>query len=202
MIKLFFTPGACSMAVHIVLREAGVAFELEQVDLVTKVTSSNDDFSKINPKGYVPALQLENGKVLSEVAMVMQYLADQAPTANLIAKQGTVERYRQQEWLNFIATELHKTLGALFIPAITAEWKAAQIDTFSRRSNYLSQQLTRKKFLAGDRFTVADAYLFTVLSWTTFHNVDMSAWPSLTDYMARISERAAVVKTLKAEGLA
>jgi len=118
-----------------VLREAGLEFELEQVD----------------PKGYVPALQLDNGDVITEAAMVMQYLADQAAAANLIAKPGTMERYRQQEWLNFIATELHKPLGALFNPEITTEWKASQIATFGKRSDYLNQQLTGKKFLAGDQ---------------------------------------------------
>lgn len=199
--KLYYAPGACSMATHIVLNEAGLKFELDQVDLVNKVTESGEDFSKFSANGYVPALMLDNGETLTEAALTLQYIADQVPQSGLIPKAGTMERYRLLEWLNFISTELHKTLGPLFNPNITPEWKENQITVFNKRSDVLSQQLNGKQFLTGDQFTIADAYLFTILGWTTYHKVDMTTWPRLTDYMGRIATRPAVMKTLKAEGL-
>ncbi|VAW87624.1 Glutathione S-transferase [hydrothermal vent metagenome] len=199
--KLYYAPAACSMATHIVLNEAGLKFELDKVDLANKVTESGEDFSKINSNGYVPALTLDNGEILTEAALTLQYIADRIPQSSLIPKAGTMERYRLLEWLNFISTELHKTLGPLFNPNITPEWKENQITIFSKRSDFLNQQFNGKKFLAGDQFTIADAYLFTILGWTTYHKIDMTAWPKLTDYMERIAMRPAVMKTLKAEGL-
>ncbi len=199
--KLYYAPGACSMAIHIILNELGLEFELDQVDLVNNVTESGEDFNQFNANGYVPALTLDNGEILTEAAIILQYIADQAPQSGLIPRAGTMERYRLLEWMNFISSELHKTLGALFNPNITPEWKENQIATFNKYSDYLSQQLNNKKFLTGDQFTIADAYLFTILGWTTYHKVDMTPWSKLTDYMGRIASLPAVMKALKAEGL-
>ncbi|ABI59602.1 glutathione transferase GstA [Nitrosomonas eutropha] len=199
--KLYYAPGSCSLAPHIALREAGLNFELEKVDLASKQTEHGEDFTKINPNGYVPTLKLDNGEILSEVAVLLQYIADEKPDAKLAPKFGGMERYRLMEWLNFIATEIHKTLGALFHPNITPEWKTAQLATFSKHCNFLADQLDGKQYLLGNLFTIADAYLFTTLSWTKFHQVDMSKWPALTDYMTRIAARPAVIETMQKEGL-
>lgn len=199
--KLYYAPGACSLAPHIALREAGLHFELEKVDLASKQTEHGEDFTKINPNGYVPTLTLDNGEILSEVAVLLQYIADKKPATNLAPKVGSMERYRLMEWLNFIATEIHKTLGALFHPNMMPEWKAAQLATFSKRCNVLAAQLDGKQYLLGDQFTIADAYLFTTLGWTQLHQVDMSKWPVLTDYMARIAARPAVAEAMQKEGL-
>ncbi|MDH3688706.1 MAG: glutathione transferase GstA [Gammaproteobacteria bacterium] len=199
--KLYYAPGACSMAPHIALREAGLTFDLEKVDLANKQTASGEDFTKVNPKGYVPALKLDDGQILTEAAVTVQYIADQMPESGLAPKAGTMDRYRMLEWLNLISTEFHKTLGALFNPNITPEWKENQIATFGKRCDFLSQHLDSRQFLMGDQYTIADAYLFTILGWTNYHKVDMSNWPTLTDYMGRIAARPAVVETMKAEGL-
>jgi len=199
--KLYFYPGACSLAPHIVLREAGLSFDLEQVDLGTKLTAGGEDFSKINPKGYVPALRLDDGEVLTEVAVILQYLADHKPESGLEPGAGTMERYRVMEWLNFIATEVHKQFGPLFNPKITAEWKENQLSRLAQRFDYLAQHLGGKQYLMGDNFTVADAYLFTVINWAGFLHVDISKWPQLTDYLARIAARPAVKAAMEAEGL-
>ena len=198
--KLYYYPGACSMAPHIVLREAGYTFDLEKVDFANHRTASGEDYSKINPKGYVPTIKLDDGQVLTEASVILQYLADKKPESGLAPKAGTMERYRLMEWLNFVATEIHKTLGALFNPKITPEWKENQIALFGRRCDILTRNLGGKH-LMGDKFTVADAYLFTVLNWSNFLNVDMSKWPALKDYMARVAARPAVKEAMKAEGL-
>ena len=199
--KLYYYPGACSMAPHIVLHEAGYTFDLEKVDLANKRTASGEDYSKVNPKGYVPAIRLDDGEVLTEVAVILQYLADQKPQSGLAPKAGTMERYRLIEWLNFVATEIHKTLGALFNPNITPEWKENQITLFGKRCDVLTRNLGGKQYLMGDKFSLADAYLFTILNWSNFLNVDMSKWPELKDYMARVAARPAVKEAMKAEGL-
>jgi glutathione S-transferase len=199
--KLYFYPGACSMAPHIALREAGLSFDLDKVDFAKKRTESGEDFIKVNPKGYVPALRLDNGEILTEAAVILQYLADQKPQAELVPKTGTMERYRLMEWLNFIAAEIHKTLGALFNPKITPEWKANQIALFGRRCDYLVQALGSRPYLMGERFSVADAYLFTVLGWANMFKLDMDQWPTLKDYMGRIATRPAVKEAMRAEGL-
>ncbi len=199
--KLYFYPGACSMAVNIVLRETGHRFELDQVDLAKKQTASGEDYAKINPKGYVPALRLDDGQVLTEDAVLLQYVADQKPDSGLAPKAGTMERYRLMEWLNFISSEVHKTLGALFNPKITPEWKDNQIALFGRRCDYLVQALGGKPYLMGDKFTIADAYLFTVLGWANYFKLDMSKWPKLKEYADRIAARPAVKEAMKAEGL-
>lgn len=199
--KLYYAPGACSLAPHIALREAGLSFELEKVDLASKQTENGEDYTKVNPNGYVPTLKLDNGEILSEVAVLLQYIADEKPNSKLAPKLGSMERYRLMEWLNFIATEIHKTLGALFNPSITPEWKDSQLAVFAKRCDSLAEQLDDKQYLLGDSFTIADAYLFTALSWTRFHKVDMSKWPTLMDYMTRVAERPAVTEAMQKEGL-
>ena len=199
--KLYYYPGACSMAPHIVLREAGYKFDLDKVDFASMKTASGEDYSKVNPKGYVPAIKLDDGQVLTEVAVILQYLADQKPQSGLAPKAGTMERYRLMEWLNFVATEIHKTLGALFNPKITPDWKENQIALFGKRCEILTRNLSGKQYLMGDKFSLADTYLFTILNWSHFLNVDMSKWPELKDYMARVAARPAVKEAMKAEGL-
>ncbi len=199
--KLYFYPGACSMAPHIVLREAGYQFDLDKVDLAKKQTASGEDYTKVNPKGYVPALRLDDGQVLTEAGAILQYLADHKPESGLAPKAGTLERYRLMEWLNFIASEVHKTLGALFNPKITPEWKNDRIALFSRRCDFLVRTLDGKPYLMGDKFSVADAYLFTILGWANLFKLDMSKWPALQNYSSRIAARPAVQQAMKAEGL-
>ncbi|HYP68692.1 MAG TPA: glutathione transferase GstA [Thiobacillaceae bacterium] len=199
--KLYYSPGACSMAVHIALREAGYEFELDKVDLGAKRTAGGEDYNQVNAKGYVPALRLDDGRVLTEDAVLLQYVADHKPEAGLAPPLGSMERYRLMEWLNFISSEIHKTLGALFNPKVTPEWRDNQVALFGRRANWLVAQLGNKPYLMGDKFTVADAYLFTVLRWCKLHKVDTSNWPVLNDYSARIAARPAVVAAMQAEGL-
>lgn len=199
--KLYYSPGACSMAPHIVLREAGLKFDLEQVDLAGKKTAGGDDYTKINSKGYVPAVKLDDGQVLTEGVAIMQYLADQKPESGLAPKAGTMERYRLMEWLNFISTEIHKSFSPLWNPKTPEETKQNQRNLLGRRFDYLAQQLKGRQYLMGDRFTVADAYLFTVLNWTGKLNVDLSKWPVIREFMARVAARPRVVETMKAEGL-
>lgn len=200
--KLYFYPGACSMAPHIVLRELGLTFDLDQVDLQAKKTKGGEDFGAVNPKGYVPALRLDDGEVLTEVAVVLQYLADFKPDAGLLPKAGTMERYRVLEWLNFISSEVHKQFSPFFNPKITPEWRANQLNLLGRRFDYLSARLGDRPYLTGAAFTVADAYLFTVLNWHKLFDIDLGKWPVLKDYHARIMARASVKDSLRAEGLA
>lgn len=200
--KLYFYPGACSLAPHIVLRELGLPFDLEQVDLQAKRTKSGDDFNAINPKGYVPALRLDDGEVLTEVAVILQYLADRKPEAGLLPPTGSMARYRVLEWLNFISSEVHKQFSPLFNPAITPEWRTHQLTLLARRFDYLSERLDRRPCLMGETFTVADAYLFTILNWHKLFDIDLGKWPVLRDYHARIMARPTVRQSLKAEGLA
>jgi glutathione S-transferase len=166
-----------------------------------KKTETGADFTTINPKGYVPALQLDNGQVLTEVGVVLQYIADQKPASGLAPAAGTLERYRLMEVLNFIATELHKSFGPLFNPASTDEAKKAAIDMIGKRFGYLDQQLAGKQYLLGDTFTVADCYFGTVLGWCQYAKLDLSPWPNIGAYAGRVMSRPAVLETLKAEGL-
>jgi len=199
--KLYYSPGACSMAPHIVAREAGHKIELEKVDIPAKKTAGGEDFWTINPKGYVPALKMDNGQVLTEVGVIIQYLADQKPESGLTAKMGTMERYRQMEAVNFAATEIHKQLSVLFNPKITPEMKDVQLGTIERRFNALEKLLAGKQYIMGDKFTVADAYLFTVLNWTKGLKIDLGKWPNIKNFVARVAARPAVQETMKAEGL-
>lgn len=199
--KLYYSPGACSLAPHIVLREAGHAFDLVKVDIPNKKTEHGDDYWKINPKGYVPALVLDSGEVLTEVGVVCQYLADQKPGSGLAPEAGTMARYHLMEWLNFVATEVHKQIGALFNPKMTPEMKEVQLGVIERRLNALEKMLGGKDYLMGERFSVADAYLFTVLNWSRIHKIDMAKWPKIQAFMARIADRPKVKEAMKAEGL-
>jgi len=199
--KLYYAPGACSMAPHIVLREAGFKFDLEKVDIPNKKTEGGDDFWNINYKGYVPALKLDDGQVLTEVGVICQYVADQKPESGLTPKFGTMERYRQMELLNFAATEIHKQIGALFNPAMTPAMKEVQLAVIERRLNTLEKSLDGKQYSMGVKFSAADAYLFTVLNWTNIHKIDLAKWPNIKGFMARVGARPAVQETLKAEGL-
>lgn len=199
--KLYLSPGACSMAAHIVLSELGLAADVEEVALRSQRTKGGEDYRRVNPKGYVPALALDGGEVLTEVAVILQYLADRKPEAGLLPKAGTLERYRVLEWLNFISSEIHKQFGPFFNPKITPEWRENQLGLLARRFDYVSAQLGDKAYLMGDKFTLADAYLFTILGWHQFADIDLGKWPVLKDYYARVAARPAVQATMKAEGL-
>ena len=199
--KLYYSPGACSLSPHIVAREAGIAIELEKVDLGKHKTEKGDDYMTINPKGYVPALRLDDGSVLTEGPAIVQYLADQKPATKLAPAAGTIDRYRLQEWLNFIGTELHKNFGPLFNPATTDAGKEAAKATITKRIGYLNEQLAKKQFLMGDTFTAADAYAFTILNWANFVGMDLKAFPNVAAYSGRIAARPKVQEALRAEGL-
>lgn len=200
--KLYLSPGACSLAPHIALREAGLPFETEEVDLGSKKTKNGADYRAVNPKGSVPALQLDNGQVLTEAAIILQYIADKKPNAKLAPPPGTLERYRLQEWLNYIATEVHKGFSPLFNSKIPEAWKQVVMDALATRFDFLTKSLERKPYLTGDTFTIADGYLFTILGWTTYMNIDLGKWPTLKAYVDRVAARPAVRAALKAEGLA
>ncbi len=198
--KLYFMPGACSLAPHIAFREAGIAFDLEQVGR-DKKTKSGDDYLSINPKGAVPAVKLDDGQVLTEAAVIQQYIADKAPAKKLAPAAGTTERYRLQEMLNYIASELHKGIGQLFNPAMPDEYKeAVKKGLASRQFPFIEKALAGRDYLMRD-FTIADGYAFTVLNWTKLHNIDLSAFPNITAFMKRVAARPAVQEAMKAEGL-
>ena len=199
--KLYYSPGACSLAPHIALREAGHDFELERVDIPNKKTASGDDYWEINPKGYVPALKLDDGDVLTEVGVILQYIADQNQAAHLAPAIGTHDRYHLMEWLNFIATEVHKQIGALFNPKMTQEMKAVQLGTIERRMNALDKMLAGKEYLMGDHYSVADAYLFTIMRWAEKLSIDIAKWPHVAAVNARVGARAKVIEAMTAEGL-
>lgn len=199
--KLYFFPGACSLSPHIILREAGLTFDTEKVDLAAKTTASGADYRNINPKGYVPALQLDNGDVLTEGPAIVQYLADQVPEKKLVPTAGTMERYKLVEWLNFISTELHKNFSPLFNPRTPEETREVVRKTLAQRFDFVAQQLQKGDYLMGNQFTVADAYLFTVLGWAAYVKLDLSPWPVLTAYVERIAARPAVKAAMIAEGL-
>jgi glutathione S-transferase len=199
--KLYYAPGACSLSPHIVVTEAGLPVELEKVDLSKHQTASGKDFTAINPKGYVPTLQLDDGSVLTEGPAIVQYLADQKPSSGLAPANGTIERYRLQEWLNFIGTELHKNFGPLFNPATPDAVKEMSKANISKRLGYLNEQLASKQYLMGSTFTVADAYAFTIVNWTNFVKIDLKPYPNVVAYMQRVGGRPKVQETLKSEGL-
>lgn len=199
--KLYFSPGACSLSPHIVLREAGLAHTLEKVSLASKTTASGTDFRTINPKGYVPALQLDNGEVLTEGPAIVQYLADLVPAKGLAPAAGSFERYRLAEWLNFISTELHKSFSPLFQPDTPAETKQAARARLEARFGFVAERLAGKDYLLGNQFSVADAYLFTVLGWTAHVKLDLAPWPVLQAYQQRVAARPAVREAMTAEGL-
>ena len=199
--KLFYSPGACSVAPHIVLLEAGLAFTMEKTDLRTKKTATGSDYYAINSKGAVPTLQLDDGRVLTEGPAIVQYLADQKPESGLAPRAGTFERYQLMEMLNYITSEVHKGYSPLFNPKISADWKASALVNLGKKLDWLSGFLGSKTFLMGTTFTVADAYLFTVLRWSEHVGVDLGKWPVLTAYRSHVAQRPAVQEALKAEGL-
>lgn len=199
--KLYFSPGASSLAPHIALREAGLPFELERVSLKTKKTASDRDFLRVNAKGCVPTLQFEDGTVLTEGPAILLWIGDQVPEKRLTPGAGTMERYHLIEWLIFIATELHKHFHPLFDPSAPEATKTNSRERLDRRLDYLNKTLGDAPFLIGEHFTVADAYLFTVLGWSKYVEVDLARWPKLAAYVARVSARPKVLDTLKAEGL-
>ncbi|WP_029920978.1 glutathione transferase GstA [Nevskia soli] len=200
--KLYYTPGACSLSPHIVLREGAFKFDIEKVDLQSKRTENGADFRGVNPYGYIPALILDNGERLSEGVAIVLYLADQVPDKKLAPPPASRERYRIIEVLTFIATELHKGFAPLFNPRCPDEWRAVVKEILIARLTQLAGDLGDKPYLVGNEFTVADAYLFTVLSWCGHVGVDLGLWPTLQSYAAHIGARPAVQAALKAEGLA
>jgi glutathione S-transferase len=200
--KLYFAPGACSLSPHIVLREAGLDCELEQVNNQEKKTKSGKDFWLINPKGQVPVLELDSGERLTEGPIVVQYLADRKPGSGLVPACGSPERYRVQEWLNFITSELHKTFGPIFRPTTPDAFKTLSKENLGKRFDYLDKHFASgRQYLMGDTFTIADAYLFTVLRWTARIAVDLARWPNLKAYFDRVASRPKVKEAMKEEGL-
>jgi len=199
--QLYFSPGACSLASHITLREAGLPFDLKRADLKAKKIEDGSDYLAINSKGSVPALKLDNGQVLTEGVAIMQYLADQKPESGLAPKNGTLERYRVQEWLNYITSEVHKGFSPLWNPTIDPAVKEYTTTNLFKKFDWLAPQLANRKYLTGDTFTVADAYLFTVLNWSNFLGMDLARWPALKEYIARVAARPKVQEAMEAEGL-
>ncbi len=199
--KLYFAPGACSLSPHIVLRESGTQFDVEQVNNQEKKTKSGIDYWTINPKGQVPVLELDNGERLTEGPVIVQYIADKNPGAGLIPPAGTPERYRVQEWLNFTTSELHKGFGPIFRPTTPDAYKVISKENLGKRFDWLNKELAGRQYLMGDKFTVADAYLFTVLRWTSRIEIDLGKWPNLKAYVDRVAARPKVQETMKAEGL-
>ncbi len=201
MTKLYYSPGACSLSPHIVLREAGLPFDLVLASTKTHKLADGTDFYGINPKGYVPLLELDDGQRLSEGPVIVQYIADLVPGSPLAPPAGTMARYRLMEWLNFITSELHKGFSPLFNPATPEDYKPLVRTRLGERFAWVNSQLEGHAYLMGDAFTVADAYLFTVASWGPYVGVDPSGLAQLTAYMGRVAARPAVQAALKAEGL-
>ncbi|UCV20608.1 glutathione transferase GstA [Ferribacterium limneticum] len=199
--KLYYATGACSLSPHIVLNELGLPYELVRVELSTHLTADGRDYTAINPKGYVPALELDDGQLLTEGPAIVQYLADQKPSAGLLPPAGTLERARVQEWLTFIGTELHKNFSPLFNPNASAEGKAAALSNIERRFGFVEKALAGRDYLTGANFCVADAYLFTVVNWTKFVKIDLAPWPTLAAFHQRVMARPAVQTALREEGL-
>jgi glutathione S-transferase len=199
--KLYYSPGACSLSPHIVLREAGLKFEPVLASTKTHTLQDGTDYYTINPKGYVPLLELDNGERLTEGPAIVQYIADQAPDKKLAPANGTFARARLQEWLNFTTSEIHKTYSPLFNAAVPEEYKTMAKAKLQDRYRWVDSQLEGKSYLLGDAFSVADAYLFTVTNWAPRVGVDLSAYKNIAAYMARVAARPAVQEAMKAEGL-
>ena len=199
--KLYFSPGACSLSPHIVLHEAGLAFEPVLASTKTKKLVDGTDYYTINPKGSVPLLELDNGVRLTEGPAIVQYIADLVPASKLAPAAGTIERYQLMEWLNFITSELHKGFTPLFNPNTPDTYKPILKENLSKKFAYVESQLGEKPYLMGDTFTVADAYLFTVSNWGKYVDIELTPWPKLMAFMQRVSARPAVQKAMKAEGL-
>ncbi len=201
MMKLYYSPGACSQAVHIVLHETGFSHDSIRVDLKSKTVEDGSDYLAINPKGSVPALDLGNGEVLTENAVILQYLGDRAGSPDLLPPFGDFRRYRVLEWTNFVATELHKGFGPLFNPAAGEESRQLARDLLARKFEFVERQLGDGPYLMGERFTLADAYLFVILGWTRAVRIDLRRWPSLGAFHQRLKQRRSVREVLELEGL-
>lgn len=199
--KLYYSPGACSLAPHIIMRELGQTPDLVKVDLGAKKTDSGDDFKAINGKGYVPTVDLPEGGVLTEVSTILQYLVDKNGKSNLLPKFGGLDRYRAMETLNFVASELHKGIGGLFNAAMPDDGKAAIKARVATRLDYVNDLLGKQQYMAGNSFSAPDAYAFTVLNWGGMVGIDMAKWPNIQAFMGRVAQRPAVQAALKAEGL-
>lgn len=199
--KLFYKPGACSLASHITLRESGKDFTLDGVDLMKKRLENGDDFLAINPKGQVPALLLDDGTLLTEGVAIMQFLADSVPDRQLLAPVSTISRYKTLEWLNYIATELHKGFTPLFRPDTPEEFKPTLRALLEKKLQYVDEALKDKQWLNGHRFTIADGYLFTVLRWGYAVKLNMEAYANIGAWMAHVAARPSVAAALSAEGL-
>jgi glutathione S-transferase len=199
--RLYSMPGACSLAANIALREAGIPFELVKVSHRTHKTSDGVDFTQINSKGYVPALVLDTGELLTENTALLQYIADLNPDAHLAPPAGTLERYRLSEWLAYLNSEVHKSFSPLFAPNASEDMKQYARDNLTKRLGWLAQQLGSKPYLLGEQFTVADAYLFVTLSWSGLAGVDLSPWPTLKAFQERVAARPSVIEAMTAEGL-
>lgn len=199
--KLYYAPAACSQAAHIVARETGQPIELAKVEFPSKRTADGEDLYAVNPKGAVPALKLDDGDVLTESAVILQYLADRAEGSELALPKNGIERYRLLEWLNFVATELHKGFGPLLNPATPDAFKQATREALGKKFDYLQEAIGDGPYILGARFSIVDAYAFAVLNWTRVHQIDIGRWPGLAAYLARVAQRPAVQETLRAEGL-
>lgn len=199
--KLFYSPGACSLSPHIVLEEAGMTYEAVKTDLKTKQTVAGADYKQTNPLGYVPALVLDDGTLLTEGPAIVQYIADKAPEKKLAPANGTMERYKLQSWLNFVSTEIHKGFSPLFNPAMPDEAKKLAKDRLATRFEHLEKHFAGNDYLMGSSFSVVDAYLFTTLNWTKATGIDLSPYPKLQAFHARVAKRPAVQVAMKQEGL-
>jgi glutathione S-transferase len=199
--KLYFSPGACSLSPHIALVEAGLAHELEQTDLKTKKTKSGGDIRTVNPKGMVPTLVLDNGEVLTEGPAIVQWIADQNPGSGLAPPAGTMARYHLMEWLNFITAELHKGYSPLFSPTVPEEYKQMAREGLAKKYTYVNEKLAGKSYLMGEQFTVADGYLFTVTNWARIVKFDLTPYPNVLAFQERVHARPKVQEALKAEGI-
>lgn len=197
--KLYYSPGACSLAPHIALREAGQVFELEKVDLRTKTTEHGENYVEVNPLGYVPVLRLDDGSLLTEVSAILLYIADQNSGVRLAPQAGSKERYQEYQWLTFISSEIHKGLGGLFNPHLTKEQKEIILERIKTRFAFIENYLNGRQWLVGDYFTVADAYAFVCIGWTKSMQIDMSVYPNIQGFLARINGRLAVQTALATE---
>lgn len=199
--RLYYSPAACSLAPHIVAREAGIDLTLAKVDLAKHKMADGRDFHEVSPNGYVPALELDSGEVFTEAALIIQYLADLKPASGLLPAAGTMERYRAQEWLHFISTEMHKGFGPLWYPTTPDAVRRQTVHKLEKRFSYIEQRLAGRDYIAGAKFTAPDAYAFTILNWAGPLKVDLSPWPGLQAYVARIAARPGVRAAMRAEGL-
>lgn len=201
MLKLYYSPGACSLASHIALREAGLPFEAIKVDGRTKIAASGESYWDVTPKGYVPALRLDDGAVLTEGTAILPYIADRNAAAGLAPAAGTLARYRMHEWLGYINSEVHKGFGPFFSPAATEQMKQAAREGLTKKLGFIQTELGTRSYLLGEQLSVADCYLFTILGWLRYAGLDIAQWPTLQAYHARIGARPATLGAMQAEGL-